>query len=350
MGGANPFLTYEWCRTWLKHFGKHYDWTVLACYDGKACAGIMPIMKKRGLLPSPVRFAGSECVKSDYLDCLSARGEQRYVQAMLDYLFRTGKSRWLVLDNLTESATCLPALRCTLIARGLPHTIFTVSASPYIELMGSYDHFRSTTSKSLRQTLRNARSRLSREGRTSLFERSQSLSDGVFREMTALHSKRQTGRVGPSVFQNPMKAAFLSEVCERFANRGWLDVSTLRIDGALAAYVLGFVFRNTYFYWYVCSSPDFASFSPGKLLLDQLIEKCFEQRFARFDFMIGMEPYKLQWTGKSELYYRADVYPNALCMGAARVQRQFRDKIAASLKANSTAASAWVSMSKWVRK
>jgi CelD/BcsL family acetyltransferase involved in cellulose biosynthesis len=48
--------------------------------------------------------------------------------------------------------------------------------------------------------------------------------------------------------------------------------------------------------------PEWASYSPGKVLLAQLIEDAKAKGCARFDLLSGREPYKLLWqTGEVAL-------------------------------------------------
>ena len=54
--------------------------------------------------------------------------------------------------------------------------------------------------------------------------------------------------------------------------------------------------------WY--ESGEWARYSPGRLLLEHLLESSFEQGLREFDFTIGDEPYKSAFCNASDALYR----------------------------------------------
>ena len=83
------------------------------------------------------------------------------------------------------------------------------------------------------------------------------------------------------------------------AGRGWLDLSTLELDGRPVAFCLGFVHDRAYYYYLPAFDPDFARYGPSAALLAHLIERAYELDLRELDLMLGDEPYKAQWaTGR----------------------------------------------------
>jgi CelD/BcsL family acetyltransferase involved in cellulose biosynthesis len=74
-------------------------------------------------------------------------------------------------------------------------------------------------------------------------------------------------------------------------------VSRLDVGSTVAAASLGLKFRDSYYL--VLSSyydGDIARFGPGRAHLNELIQHAINKGFRRFDFTIGDEPYKRDWS------------------------------------------------------
>ena len=84
-----------------------------------------------------------------------------------------------------------------------------------------------------------------------------------------------------------------------------LDVAVLRAGGRAVAYNLGYVHEGVVNYWNTGFDPEYARFSPGKLLVHGLIESAFDAGHREFNFLRGDEAYKLEWTPLARRNYRA---------------------------------------------
>lgn len=83
-----------------------------------------------------------------------------------------------------------------------------------------------------------------------------------------------------------------------------LHVSALLIDDEIVATHLGTILNNKFYY--LMPSNNFTRwqrYSVGRLLLEELLKKSFNDKFEVFDFSIGDEPYKKNWCNqKTELH------------------------------------------------
>jgi hypothetical protein len=92
------------------------------------------------------------------------------------------------------------------------------------------------------------------------------------------------------------KGAFLTPRIEAFvravAPLGRLDV--LERDGVPLAMTLGFQTARTYYLYNMAYEQTARPLSPGIVLLGALIERAIADGLERFDFMRGLERYKLE--------------------------------------------------------
>ena len=88
---------------------------------------------------------------------------------------------------------------------------------------------------------------------------------------------------------------FLNSLSKLFPKK--LIISTLKINEEIIARNIG-IFDNKRFYYYipVVFSEKYKSFSPGKLLIHELIKWSRKNNISIFDFGIGEEIYKKYWS------------------------------------------------------
>ena len=100
-----------------------------------------------------------------------------------------------------------------------------------------------------------------------------------------------------NMFAKPGYAQFYRDIAADPSCRELIHVSRLEVGGTAAAASLGLRFRDCY-YLVLSSYQDgeLARFGPGRAHLHELLRHAVERGFRRFDFTVGDEPYKLDWS------------------------------------------------------
>ena len=88
---------------------------------------------------------------------------------------------------------------------------------------------------------------------------------------------------------------FLDLVGSAGVHGGWGHYSVLRIDGVPAAWHLGFLDAGRLYYWLPTHGAEWANYSPGKLLLAELIARGCRDGWREIHFLTGNHPYKQAW-------------------------------------------------------
>jgi CelD/BcsL family acetyltransferase involved in cellulose biosynthesis len=274
---------------------------VLACVDGGDLAALAPLAR--------VAIAGSPGLalvpmatgSADYVDMvLPADGTAR-TAALTSLLAALSAARmtWDVWDLAgvpTESPTTteLPRRAREL---GLEVHVATAHARPFVELTGSFDEYLRGRPGRFRYNLRSRLARLEKLGRVELrVIRDAASVAGALGRLRQLHARRWAGQYTSTTFSSSATAfGFYVAACEQYANRGMLDLTLLEVEGRAVAASLGFVDRGCYYYYLPAWDPEFSVYAPASILVARLIERAFEMRLERFDFMIGDEEYKDRW-------------------------------------------------------
>ena len=98
------------------------------------------------------------------------------------------------------------------------------------------------------------------------------------------------------VFANSFNKDFYSEILD---NKG-IHLSALKINGSFVAAILGYKYLNNFFFLVPSFKEEnrYFKYSPGRILLIELINHIQLQKFKNFDFCDGDQDYKSEWTNQ----------------------------------------------------
>ena len=108
------------------------------------------------------------------------------------------------------------------------------------------------------------------------------------------------------------------------AMRALVHVSRLDVGATAAAANVGLTFRDCY-YLILSSYHDgeLSRFGPGRAHLHELLRHAIDRGFARFDFTVGDEPYKRDWSDTElRLYDHLAAVTLQGCVGRWRPRRR----------------------------
>jgi CelD/BcsL family acetyltransferase involved in cellulose biosynthesis len=113
-------------------------------------------------------------------------------------------------------------------------------------------------------------------------------------EIARVHRARGESQAHRIDHDDPRAAAFHREVISRHAMAGLVHLFTLRIDGDLAAFVVGIRDGATLRVWNNRLNPAWAHVSAGRVANAAAVRLVVDDtRFTALDWMRGVEPYKL---------------------------------------------------------
>ena len=296
---CHPFLEIDWFLLWLRHFGRKAQPYVLSADNGVGVLGIWPLVASRSSLLLNARvltFPGQGL--ADYQGLALREDAPEVIGALASYL--SGRNDWDLLwmsdvrGDLAQSQVLPQALQ----GRGLKVISVPSLACPYLAISGSWpEYYEGVRSNSARKNIRRSLRKLEECGTvafrhyTHAKEVEKTLGD-TFR----LHDARWFDRFTTTPYSRSVGRAFFREIAEAYANRGLLDLATLELDDRAIAFSFSFRYPGRYYYYIPAFDPQFASYSPGTLLMIHLMEMAFDKGLNYFDFMKGDEGYKWQWT------------------------------------------------------
>ena len=75
---------------------------------------------------------------------------------------------------------------------------------------------------------------------------------------------------------------------------------SLKVNQETIAQCLGFVFKNT-FYYYILYQPQINTIDSGKILITEILRWCIDNDIKKFDFGLGAEKYKKYFSNKKQI-------------------------------------------------
>jgi CelD/BcsL family acetyltransferase involved in cellulose biosynthesis len=292
------FLTPDWLEPWCRHLSSGHP-LLFAVVDVDEVVALAPIDRTWVGGLAVLRPLGLGV--GDYFDLLlppEADRRRAALATLADALVGRGGA-WDALDlrGVPAESPTVQDLIAAAAERGMRHAVVPGYRRPAIALDGTWEEYQQAQPGRFRYNLRSRLRRLGERGEVAFRTVTSPEEVGTaLAALTDLHARRWHGQHTATIFSSSAAARrFYADACTRYAARGLLDLTLLEVDGRPVAGSLGFVDRETYYYYLPAWEPELAPLAPSSLLLAHLVERAYELGLRRFDFMLGDEPYKARW-------------------------------------------------------
>jgi CelD/BcsL family acetyltransferase involved in cellulose biosynthesis len=308
-----PFLRFEYLRTWWQTRGGG-EWNdaqlaiVTAHHEGQM-VGIAPLFTALWKGKQALLLLGSIEI-SDYLDLIASEKElPDFCNGLLEFL-RSNVAGWEVLDfyNLLESSPTMNALQTASEKQGWKFEQERLQHSPFIPLPGDWETYLAGIDKKQRHEIRR---KMRRAAELELPVRWYIASDPstIENEIDAFMQLMENDGEKASFLTAPMREQMRLVIHCAF-ERGCLHLAFLEIGGEKAAAYLSFDYLNRLWVYNSGIDPRFREYSPGWVLLGELLKWANEQHREEFDFMRGDEDYKYRFGAIDRFILRTTISRN----------------------------------------
>ena len=304
---CTPFQAFDWLHTWQRHIGSPaaaQPLIAVGSYPDGEIALILPLAVERGQAVRRLRWLGQDI--NDYNAPLLARDFSERVTA--DHF----RAAWAALCARAQRD---PALRHDWIElEKMPQTVGgqlnpffhlpltdNPSGAHSTQLGSDWEKFYlDKRSSATRRRDRAKRKHLLAFGEIEYITCAEP--DDASRTLATLmkQKSRLLAHKGiADMFARPGWREFFLDIASNPATRSLVHMSRVQIGTVCAAANLGLVFGDTY-YHLLTSYDDsaLAQYGPGSLHLRELLAYAIGRRLQCFDFTIGDEPYKLEWSDR----------------------------------------------------
>ena len=306
------FSSFEWVATWWAHYGGAARLRILAAYSGSELVGIAPMMLEDRVIAglrafTRVKFIGTGI--SDRLDFLIAAGAERTVlEFFADDLF---SQRWDIvdLDEVAEDSATAALLPSIVERFGARVKVLSQSVCPTIALPIHFNAYFSSTTREIQRKIKRYRSQSNREHsfEVKVITNQGDLLPGL-ESFLAMYRNYFSQRAGTSHLTGEQFCAFRRELALKLARRGRLVLALLQANGKDVAAQLCFRHGSTCYEYNRCYDLAWKRENVGTALLWEVLRFCVGDGCRKYDFLRGLEQYKLDWGAKPRQQLRVRIF------------------------------------------
>jgi CelD/BcsL family acetyltransferase involved in cellulose biosynthesis len=293
---THPFARPGWIRAWVEAFADPQALVFAVARDGGNLVALIPFSAARGVLRTPANWHTPE---------VAVLGEPDALRLALSAALATGPRRIALRVVPDETAN---VLRPALAAAGYRIVERTLQVSPFVRLDRV---FRGSPQSSpvLPGDLGRKWRRLVDVGRLEVDER-----DGradlapMLEEGFRVEGSGWKNAAGTAIVSHESTRRFYYRIAAWGASEGLLSLAYLRLDGRAIAFQFGFRTKREYYFLKGGYDPEFARYSPGKLLHARMLERMHADGVERYEFLGDIESYKLTWPYESKRFLEIVAY------------------------------------------
>jgi CelD/BcsL family acetyltransferase involved in cellulose biosynthesis len=311
LAGGSPFTTVAWLSSWWEAYGRgSLTVVILRDQDGRLMAGLPCRRVSRSIWAATANLESGRwgAVAS------SARAERLVWRAVT----RFGVAG-LRLEGLLEDDDATAVAHAELTGAGYRVVRTRGPSSPYLALPSTPDALLASLSRGMRKQLRRSRRELGARGELRFrVVRSRPDLGTALDQVLRLEGSGWKARAGTAILSNPALEELYRGFAVRAADRGWLRLYLLELDGQPIAAAFGCVFGNVGHLMKAGFDESLAVHSPGTLLLWETLQACIDEGLSGCDLLGGADRYKLRWTDTVRprvglrAYRGARTFPEAL--------------------------------------
>lgn len=293
-------MTWAWQKTWWEFHG-HGDLLLVGAYGDDDLIAVAPFFSSAGMI--------FNLCPEDYLDFIGAIHDERVLDALLERAIQEVSGfLGFRLYFLPDSSSSPSLLKKAARRLGLTLSEEVSISSPRIEIFRDRDWAVACTRK---KSLRRHENYFHRMGKLTV--RHSARGEDITPDLDHFfdqHISRRAATEHPSLFEDPNQRSYYRKQVERIDPHGWLRFTRLDLDGHPIAFHFGLCYRGRYLYGIPTFDINLAKFSPGEVLLRQLLLAAIEEGAQIFDFGVGDEEYKYRFADADTTLRTYGLYPD----------------------------------------
>ena len=253
---------------------------------------------------------GPEKQTPDFLDfIITPQDLPRFIPALLNFLNEQDDPKWQMLDlyNILDNSPTLAIIKTSAEANGWLYTQKKLQPSPYITLPGDWEAYLAGIDKKQRHEIRRKLRRTAEvpiQANWYIVEKGQRLATETesFIDMMAGDPEKQ-------IFLTELMRQHLHNTARVAFENDWLQLSFFTLGGEKAAAYMSFIYDQRLWVYNSGWNLKYSEFSPGWVLLANLLKWSNDNGIHEFDFMRGGERYKYKFGGVDRYVVRAVLRP-----------------------------------------
>jgi len=319
------FQTYDWNRTWWRHFGVNGRLLIFVLYHNQKAVGIAPMFTDPVIIMGKKRFSylriigstvsGTEngpllgfIAYSDYLQFIVNRDfENLFFDHFLKFIGTCDSADYMILDEVPVESATWKYLIPLLESSKYRYRWKVASTIPSIIPEKSWEEYVMSLHPKQRNNVRRYLKRVDNQEKGSLqlisYDKYEEI-DEILNQLIELHQKQWNIRGMPGTFTDTPMHDFLFEIAGIFVRKGMLSLQSVvptngQQPGTVAAIDFSVKYKERVYLMHRALNMDPAMIKLGSgtvLLLANIRDAIQNQR--SFDFLRGDESFKLRFANQ----------------------------------------------------
>lgn len=287
-----PSLKYFWLQAFFRNYGASRNLAITIVLEKNIPKLILPLQVKEG---NCLEFLCDET--SDYNDFLYFNSDARDLEHALNYWISKGIKN-LRLYRLPDDSKTINYLFTLATVKDWKITITDCDSIPVVitQPNSPLQNWKGV------KTHRVVRYFRKMKALSNVVDVSFSIVENLtqfnkeFPIIKRIHIERWRSIGIQSKYSDHRRESFIMEVCEQALENNSLFLPIMKINGTLASFIIGFRSGDTVFDWNTSFSNEFQKWSPGALLLLNVLSNSKIYGFNKYNFLKGVEDHKFIWT------------------------------------------------------
>lgn len=313
----NPFLTFEWLRSWLEVFGDEVELYVIAAREGSSLVGLAPLVINRG---GELVFIGYPL--NDYSDIIALRDRPDVLAAIIDHIL-SSNSRWnkVILDQMTAEGSSAKGVIDYLREKAVSYRIIDSDSCPAMILADREAARKMYYKRNITTYVNWFRKQGDLQFR--VYEDTKEATDRL-NDLFEQHRKRRALTPFPSQFESEKVRRFFMAFLAAMHPKKWIVLAGLTLDDFFLALYLSFEYDRILYLYTTSFDVSFSKRSPGQVILRHLFDYALDHNIAELDFARGGESYKDRFSNIVRQNKKIIIYNSRLKKTAADLFHSFR--------------------------
>ena len=329
-----PFLHPDWALTWWDHFSvarplvRNGLYVKILRRESGELVGVAPLMRTERPAGGPLRVRSL-----DFLGADAYITEERGALVDPDHAMEAGAAlaRDLLNDRGWDWIAWHGLIRESDFVTGLEREMklewVGFQVANLLPLPSSWDAFKATLKRNIKESLRHCYNSLKRDGVTFRFDVAATTGDvdaalGTFFRLHAMRAAMSGTVVHPDHFASARAQRFLRAVFARLAQKGIARVFTIVIDGQAAAVRLGCMLPSCLYLYYSGYEPRWARYGIMTTAVAESIKYAIDHGVRLVHLSMGNDVSKARWGPDMPVYREATSVRPALGSRAAHEARR----------------------------
>jgi hypothetical protein len=303
---ANSFMhNIQYQSKWLKPYIKYLleGQVVMICaYEGKELVGCLPLQKT---LVRATRFYSYRQFQllgagpTDFCNILANdKNSQNIIKGLLTFFTTNFKWDELKLDYLPQSTLAIKVIESKFRNTNYNIRKSLKSGFNYENTVGDWEEYVKSIFKRKNKDLAKAERRLEND---NLEWSKKVFTSNVYSHFIScidLYASRRETLGQYNYYKDENYRKFLETVCSNFEKSGAVELNVLRAKNEeVLAIQLDFIGKNTRYHWNHAFNEDYKRYSPGKVLLKEILKDSFsDDQISTCNHMRGLSSYKKKFT------------------------------------------------------